>query len=101
MDSESYLHAGWVHTYLLEKPLSSIRENAVTVSLGFRGDVVIVRSPENPRGLICKRIAAMVGIHFSIFKRNCIQHSDNVKLFAHTAEFHEGPGLLIHIYCFH
>lgn len=26
-----------------------------------KGDVVIVRSPENPRGLICKRIAAMSG----------------------------------------
>ena len=40
----------------------------------------------------------MVGIHFSIFKRNCIQHSHNVKLFAHTVESHDGPGVLIHIF---
>ena len=28
--------------------------------LHFRGDVVIVRSPEDPKCLLCKRIAAMV-----------------------------------------
>ena len=27
----------------------------------YRGDVVIVRSPEDPKCLLCKRVAAMVG----------------------------------------
>lgn len=46
--------------------------------LGYRGDVVIVRSPEDPKCLICKRIAAMVCIHLTHFRGNVVLSKNGV-----------------------
>ena len=42
----------------------------ITACVLYRGDVVIVRSPEDPKCFLCKRVAAMVGkllVKFSIY----------------------------------